>query len=83
MHTLTRCIGQEGEVEVDEYSLRPESGDRILICSDGITKTIKEDELLAEAKNATDPQSLVAEIFRLANDRGGPDNATEVAIFFD
>ena len=80
-HTLTRCIGQQGEIETDVYNKDLKAGDRILICSDGISKTLTDEELHDETLIADTPESLIRGLIDIANDRGGPDNSTGIAIF--
>ncbi len=80
-HTLTRCIGQQGEVEADVYNQDIAAGDRILICSDGITKTMSEDDILREIKAINSPEKFVNRIIEIANEEGGPDNSTGIAIY--
>jgi serine/threonine protein phosphatase PrpC len=80
-HTLTRCIGQQGEIETDVYKKDLKTGDRILICSDGISKILTEEELHDETLLADTPESLIRSLIDIANDRGGPDNSTGIAIF--
>lgn len=82
-HTLTRCIGQTGKIKTDVYQEAVDPGDRILLFTDGVSKTMKMDELHERIFAATDPQVFVKEIIDTANDRGGPDNVTAVAIFID
>ena len=82
-HTLTRCLGQQGTIEVDVYDCKLLNGDRILICSDGVTKTQSEEELLEEASKAETPEACTRQIIDLSNERGGPDNSTAIAIFVD
>lgn len=80
-HTLTRCLGQGEEVEPDVYRHPIFKGDRFLLCSDGVTKTLTPAELHAQARAADHPEVLVEELIRIGNDRGGPDNITAIAVF--
>ena len=80
-HTLTRCIGQAGEIEIDTYMERMEDGDQFLLYTDGVTKTWEQDELLEAFKTAKNPESIVEQIISTANERGGPDNVTAVVFF--
>lgn len=80
-HTLTRCIGQQGEIEMDVYNKDLKAGDRILICSDGISKTLTDEELHEETLISDTPKSLIHGLIDIANERGGPDNLTGIAIF--
>lgn len=82
-HTLTRCIGQLSKIEVDTYTCPLEPGDRVLLYTDGVTKTMEFDELHQRVLVADQPQQFVSEIIHTANERGGPDNITAIALFFD
>lgn len=80
---LTRCVGQAGALEVDfiSRSLRP--GDRILFCTDGVTRVIPDHELGAILVRHQDPASVLRRLIALTLERGGPDNATGVLLFVD
>ena len=80
-HTLTRCIGQQETIEVDIFERTLQKGDRILICSDGITKAVAPEELHEGISSSAQPEAFVRKIIATANHRGGPDNATGIAIF--
>ncbi len=82
-HILTRCVGQEGALAPDVGLHEIRRGDRVLICSDGITKTLDNNDLLYEILRARGPETYGQRLIGLANDRGGPDNATAVCLFFD
>ena len=82
-HTLTRCVGQAGDIEVDTLEEALEVGDRILLYTDGVTKTWEGKELLAAFNLANDPEELVGQIIKTANARGGPDNVTVIVIFVE
>lgn len=82
-HTLTRCVGQTDGVEPDIYECELQAGDRLLMYSDGVTKTWEHAELQASFYLAEDPESLVRQIVDVGNERGGPDNITAIAIFVD
>ncbi len=82
-HTLTRCIGQMGDLTTDVYKFSPRPGDRFLVCSDGITKTMSEEEIHKESKDSPNPEDLVMKLIEMANERGGPDNATGIAVFVE
>jgi protein phosphatase len=80
---LTRCIGQAVPPEVDLLEKALIGGDRIMFCTDGVTRMITERELGEIAAQAKDPFSLAKKLVDLAVERGGPDNATVVAILVD
>jgi PPM family protein phosphatase len=79
-HMLTRALGIDPDVEVDLYPARRlEPGDRLLLCSDGLSGVVEED--LIAALLATPDLDLAAQaLVKAANDAGGPDNVTVVLI---
>jgi len=82
-NALTRCIGQPTPPEVDVITRRLQPGDRYLFCTDGVTRMIPDSELGALLTNLSEPLETLKDIVELAVRRGGPDNATGVAIFVD
>lgn len=80
-HSLTRCIGQYGKLDADVDRITLEPGDRILLYSDGVTKTFEDDELINAINTEPNPEELVEHIIDTARERGGPDNCTAIAIF--
>ncbi|MBI5691208.1 MAG: serine/threonine-protein phosphatase [Verrucomicrobia bacterium] len=82
-NALTRCIGQPNQLEVDVITRPLAVGDRLLFCTDGVTRMIPDSELGSILLAAGNPQAAIEDIVRLAVRRGGPDNATAVAIFVD
>ncbi len=80
---LTRCLGQPEAPEVD-FIVRPlVIGERILFCSDGVSRVIPETELGEILGAADDPAAGMQKIVETANGRGGPDNITGVLIMVD
>lgn len=78
-HMLTRTLGLTRFVNVDELQLPVEPGDRILLCSDGLTEMVPDDAiagLLGEGTAEQAAWSLVEE----ANEAGGVDNITVVVV---
>ena len=82
-HTLTRCIGQGKQIQTDVYHIEIEAGDRFLICSDGVTKTMQPEELARLINTVNTPEDFVSGVITLGNNRGGPDNITAIALFFE
>jgi serine/threonine protein phosphatase PrpC len=80
---LTRCIGQSLPPEVDLADLPVMAGDRYLFCTDGVTRLVSEKEMGELAGNSNDPATLARTLVDLAVERGGPDNATVVAVIVD
>lgn len=82
-HVLTQCLGQEREVLPDVFVREFPVGARMLLCSDGITKTIDDASIYEAVRRGADPKSIVDALIRTANEKGGPDNSTAVVIFND
>jgi len=80
-HVLTRALGaaQEVSADVQRVDLRP--GDLYVLCSDGVSGMLSEDEIkVILAANRHDPDALCRELIAAANQAGGKDNATAIAV---
>jgi protein phosphatase len=79
-HVLYRAIGQGDDLDVDTYHqpLPPES--RILLCSDGLSGMVSEEEIGRIIASAATPQDACERLLAAANEAGGPDNITAVLI---
>jgi serine/threonine protein phosphatase PrpC len=77
---LTRALGVDGEVEVEEKSQDVREGDRILLCSDGLTGMVPEQEIERILAELEDPQRAAEALVDAANDAGGQDNITAVVL---
>lgn len=77
---VTRALGAEREVDVDEVEIEILPGDRILVCSDGLTTVLSDDEIRTLAGDGADIDEIVAAMIDEANARGGPDNITAVLV---
>lgn len=82
-NALTRCIGQPTPPEVDLISRSLTAGERYLFCTDGVTRMIPDAELGKLLATFSDPEETLKEVIGLAVRRGGPDNATGVAVFVE
>lgn len=80
-HTLTQCLGQMDAIKANLIHGSLEIGDIFLLCSDGISKVIDFGAFVGFFESASSPQQLVENLIDEANERGGPDNATAVAVF--
>jgi protein phosphatase len=75
-HVLTRCLGVSPDVQVDVIGpIDLESGDTLLLCSDGLSGPVTAEELHALA-SAHEPEIACRRLVELARERGGPDNIT-------
>lgn len=78
-HMLTRTLGLTRFVNVDEIELDMVSGDRILVCSDGLTEMVGDDAIAATLGKGS-PDEVAWELVELANQAGGVDNITVVVV---
>jgi PPM family protein phosphatase len=77
---LTRALGVEGDIDVDERSEEVQPGDRILLCSDGLTGMVPEPEIQRILAELDDPQRAADALVDAANDAGGQDNITALVL---
>jgi len=78
-HTLTRCMGQDIDFDVDVGEVKVGSADKIIICSDGVTNMVELDEMEQMCREF-EPEQLVHSLIDLANQNGGSDNSTAVCV---
>jgi protein phosphatase len=76
---LTRVLGISPDVEVDSITFESAPGDRLLICSDGLSNMV-EDERLAQLLAKGSPEEAVWALIEEANRAGGHDNITVVVV---
>ena len=79
-NVISRALGAESAVEVDLRSFEVEGGTLFLLCSDGITRHIPDEELSALLRSTTDLEETCAEMKRLCYERGAEDNLTAVLV---
>ena len=75
---ITRALGPEPDVEVDTYTLAGRDGDVFLICSDGLTSMISDDEVGSILRSASTLDEAADALVRAANQSGGKDNITVI-----
>jgi PPM family protein phosphatase len=75
---ITRALGPEPDVEVDTYTIAGRDGDLFMICSDGLTSMISDDEVSSILRSAAGLDDAAEALVRAANQSGGRDNITVV-----
>lgn len=78
---ITRALGQEG-VEVGTAELLLHDGDRVLLCTDGLTEPVPDQAILLVAASAETPRAACRRLVEIANCSGGRDNVSLIAIHF-
>ncbi len=76
---LTRALGLVPDIEVDAFEERLVPGDRLLLCSDGLTSMLPEGTV-AELLGFGDPEPAAWTLVEKANEAGGQDNITVVVV---
>ena len=79
---LTRALGVDIAVQVDERDVEVVDGDRLLLCSDGLTGMVSDPQIRDILVGTPDPQDAVDALVRTANGAGGIDNITAVLLDF-
>jgi serine/threonine protein phosphatase PrpC len=75
---ITRALGPEPDVEVDTYTITGRDGDLFLLCSDGLTSMISDEEIGSILRSADSLDAAADTLVRAANQSGGKDNITVV-----
>jgi protein phosphatase len=77
---ITRAVGTDPDVDVDGFTIEAEEGDVFLLCSDGLTDMVEDEEILELVHaNRDDLEKAVKALVAAANRGGGEDNITAVA----
>lgn len=79
-NVITRAVGTESEVDADYYAFKLYPGEMLLLCSDGLTDTLTDEEILAEAGFRREPEAFCRRLIELTLERGARDNVTAVAV---
>ncbi len=82
-HQLTRVLGMDETVEIDMVSVVAQPGDRLLLCSDGLSNELTPDQLVQLASPPMPLEDAVDKLVAAAREAGGRDNITVVLVEFD
>ena len=78
---VTRALGMNPMVDVDVQELEVQKGDQLLLCSDGLSDLVRDDELLQTVEEASgELDQGCRRLVQMANQRGGKDNITVLLI---
>ncbi len=77
---ITRALGAEAAVQADHFTLERRAGELILLCSDGLSNVVTDQELLFELLHGGPLEGACRRLLDLALSRGAPDNVTAVLI---
>ena len=77
---ITRAVGTEAEVQGDIFHLEWNEGDNILLCTDGLSNVMADQEILFEIAHGVKKEDCCQRLLEIAKKRGAPDNVTAVLI---
>jgi protein phosphatase len=77
---LSRAVGVEESVEVDVAMESPLPGDIYLLCSDGLSRMVSDDEISGSINANEDLDAVTKKLIDMANERGGRDNITAILV---
>ena len=73
---ITRAVGTESEVDCDLFHKELSKGDCVLLCSDGLSNLMSDQEILFEVIHGVNKSDCCQRLLNIANFRGAPDNVT-------
>jgi protein phosphatase len=79
-NVITRAIGAGSDADADYWLIPAEEGDRILVCSDGLSGELEQDAIHGILLAETDPQAAATRLVHEAMVRGGRDNITALVV---
>ncbi len=77
---ITRAVGTEKQVYADVFSLRLSKNDSLLLCTDGLSNLMADQEILFEVAHGANKADCCQRLLEIAKNRGAPDNVTSVLI---
>ncbi|MGI8315071.1 Stp1/IreP family PP2C-type Ser/Thr phosphatase [Halobacillus mangrovi] len=82
-NVLLKALGTEYDISADIHTLAFEPDDRLLLCTDGLTNKVRDDELSKLSEYEGDWSEFCQKFVDLANERGGEDNITLAVVHYD
>jgi PPM family protein phosphatase len=82
-NVILRALGVERELEIDLDTVDAVPGDRLLLCSDGLSGMLEDTEIESIISGETEPEESCRRLVEAANERGGMDNITAIVIHLE
>jgi protein phosphatase len=79
-NVITKCLGMQAEIEIDTQEIELSKNDILLLCSDGLTGLVDDNEIKNIVLSEPDLNLSVKKLIGLANERGGHDNITVIIV---
>ena len=77
---ITRAVGAKNDIQVDIYVVELKPGDLLLMCSDGLSNMLEDEEMRMIIKRQRDIVEMAEELVKAANENGGKDNISVILI---
>lgn len=77
---ITRALGTDPNMATDTFEIEADAGDRLLLCSDGLTGMLTDERITEILGGYRDPMTVANELVTAANDAGGQDNISVVIV---
>lgn len=82
-NVLTRALGMQDNVSIDLARDEPRAGDIYLLCTDGVSGMLSDEQIRNTIVDNPDPRVICRQLIDQANEHGGDDNITAIAVRFD
>ncbi len=80
---ITRAVGIGSRVDIDFFEVPLREGDRVLLCTDGLTNMIDDEQIASIVRRSPSVEEATERLIRAANERGGSDNISVVLVSWD
>lgn len=82
-HVLSQCLGRRDLPPVEVQPLDVQAGDRLLLCTDGLTEELDDTKIASDLKSGIENEEIAAKLIEAAKEEGGRDNITVVLVEID
>ncbi len=79
-HILTRAVGAEEDIHIDNFEISLERDDKIMLCSDGLTNMLSDAQILEIVNKDDDIENTARKLIETANQNGGNDNISLILV---
>jgi protein phosphatase len=77
---ITRCLGHDDKVEIDQTPVELRANDWIVLCTDGLPTVLRDEQISEVCDGEDEPMKACEQLVKITIDGGAPDNVTVVAV---